>query len=613
MSLQVWLPFNGNAENHGLYNVTPTSTAWSSNSSGKIGLCAKLSTSSNFNTLLPISAWDYSEKSITFSLWVKINQAELNAVTSTKSYTSTNKTAGGTLIGRHSYKGLALRWQTNNIYSSGSLSSVVVYMAARDNASHSYATTSVNIAWDQWTHVAGIFNRDLSRLELYVNGNLSYTSAINVSYFTSAALQNSNVLLNVAEWDVGNGHGVCAPWYVNDVRIYDHALSEKEVKELAKGLVLHYKLDSLINKNLIANSALNGSWAYPSSSYSDKYSPITLEVPSGSVYTLSFDAKSTVNGDKIRTHYYSPNTTTTCISSQGITRTASDGYMSFSLSTLWERYWVIYNQSSTTAVKHIICPRLVSGEGTGTVSVRNVKFEAGAVATPWIPSEIGEILVVHDSSGFGYNGALANIVLSKDTARYSNSFMLNGSSSYIKTESKDWMVSGSTELTINFWAKTSNWTSGRMISCTESGGFNIEPGNSGYLRFPVNAYTNADKTSHVYIYDSSELQISAMPVNQWVMITCVYNAATGTKTYINGVLHHTYSRVTYGLYYNTNARFFIGCEANTASPSGPYFNGSISDFRMYSTALSAEDILELYQTSASIDKAGNIYTRELIE
>jgi hypothetical protein len=30
---------------------------------------------------------------------------------------------------------------------------------------------------------------------------------------------------------------------MNDVRIYDHALSTKEVEEIAKGLVLHYKLD----------------------------------------------------------------------------------------------------------------------------------------------------------------------------------------------------------------------------------------------------------------------------------------------------------------------------------------------------------------------------------
>ena len=36
--------------------------------------------------------------------------------------------------------------------------------------------------------------------------------------------------------DIGNGK-------LNDVRIYDHSLSPKEVKEISKGLILHYKLD----------------------------------------------------------------------------------------------------------------------------------------------------------------------------------------------------------------------------------------------------------------------------------------------------------------------------------------------------------------------------------
>jgi hypothetical protein len=71
------------------------------------------------------------------------------------------------------------------------------------------------------------------------------------------------------------------------------------------------------------------------------------------------------------------------------------------------------------------------------------------------------------------------------------------------------------------------------------------------------------------------------------MLTFVYDS-TGTRTYINGELHHTYTNTSYGIRFNTNARLFLGCEANSANPSSPYFNGQESDFRIYYTALTPE-------------------------
>jgi hypothetical protein len=47
--------------------------------------------------------------------------------------------------------------------------------------------------------------------------------------------------------------------YINDFRLYNHCLSPKEVKEISKGLVLHYPMD---NCSIEANNLLNDSHVY---------------------------------------------------------------------------------------------------------------------------------------------------------------------------------------------------------------------------------------------------------------------------------------------------------------------------------------------------------------
>ena len=45
-----------------------------------------------------------------------------------------------------------------------------------------------------------------------------------------------------------------------------------------------------------------------------------------------------------------------------------------------------------------------------------------------------------------------------------------------------------------------------------------------------------------------------------------------------------------------------------------WLNGNLSDFRIYATALSESDVLNLYQSSASLDSQGNLMlSGEVIE
>ncbi|MGK2894805.1 host specificity protein J, partial [Klebsiella michiganensis] len=66
---------------------------------------------------------------------------------------------------------------------------------------------------------------------------------------------------------------------------------------------------------------------------------INLSAPvDGTEYVLSFYAKAAINGQKVRSHFYSPNSTKKAVSSQGNTFTNSDGLCDFTLTTEWQRY-----------------------------------------------------------------------------------------------------------------------------------------------------------------------------------------------------------------------------------------------------------------------------------
>ncbi|HBZ9506349.1 TPA: DUF1983 domain-containing protein [Klebsiella pneumoniae] len=123
------------------------------------------------------------------------------------------------------------------------------------------------------------------------------------------------------------------------------------------------------------------------SSYRD-LKDITLDAPvDNAEYVYSFFAKGGENGQSMTAYFYNPNSTTSGVSSQGVSGGSVDGRMSFTLTTEWVRYWVKWKQKPGTGSKRIILARIqASSTKDQTVSITSPKLEVGNMPTEWSPA-----------------------------------------------------------------------------------------------------------------------------------------------------------------------------------------------------------------------------------
>lgn len=584
--LSVWLPLNGDLHNQGLSNITAINNGATVDNNGKIGKCYSFDGNDDFINLGNIGSYfDGSAFSICFWIYSLENKTRA-AVFSSYGLSSTSN-----------FFGLELNSSSNN-YCNNNLRFDWL-------GSDTYSPDDF-VTYDAWTHICVTYD-GVNQIKMYKNGALIQTSTrvlnaipVGNTYYLGRDSRTGSTAFNGK---------------LNDFRIYDHCLSPRECKQVSTALVLHYPLAMPGQENIIANTSHEIVCTYPASGTKDYYFVKTKSVPNETQYTLSFEARSTVDGDHLRTHFYSPNTTTTCESSQGIIKTASDGNMDFTLTTEWRRYWVVYTQTETTAIKSVICPRLCSPasypssqSGTGTVYVRNQKLEHGSHPTPWIPNPTDAEYsalgfndgIEYDVSGYGHNSTkVGAVVASADTPRYSTSSSFDGSSYIINNTST---IHLSNEFTIAWWGKVNSWQkkwegmfllqntpalqSGnnvdRILSC-------LHGSTQGVMDLAIRqAGGNAgfDHYSWPYI------------IGEWAYYACTYKAGVvrmykdGSQTYTATIQDNSSND-----YYFTIGRRNNNCDCQ------------MSDFRIYTTALSADDILELYHTPITLANNGVLMTQ----
>jgi hypothetical protein len=219
MALQVWLPLNDeNVRNQGLADVTITNNGATYNSSGKIGGCWNIPSSTNSISLVNYMNVLKTYNNYSMCAWVYITD-EPNGH-------SASILSSGTWSGTNS----CLCFGFYN-YDSG-FNRLLIPSKGTWN---SYINLSNKIVLNTWYHVA--ISYDGSKTIGYINGE--YVGESSLGGICENSSSNNLKIGGVTYTTVFGLKG-----NINDVRIYDHCLSEDEIHELSLGKIGHWCLDN---------------------------------------------------------------------------------------------------------------------------------------------------------------------------------------------------------------------------------------------------------------------------------------------------------------------------------------------------------------------------------
>jgi len=212
----------------------------------------------------------------------------------------------------------------------------------------------------------------------------------------------------------------------------------------------------------------------------------------------------------------------------------------------------------------------------------------------------------NDSWNGGNNGSIVGATQISTDCIQESCYSFNATNNnYINIAHND-NLKQTNKITVSIWANTTNWSSfadSRLISCTESGEYNITlAGNN------ITAWVHINGVYRSPAFTTNSLN------SGWHYFVFTYNNRY-LKTYLDGVYQNQYDAlVLYPIYYLNSNSLIIGGEAGSgSSPAGNYFTGSIDEVRIFSDSLPSSLIKEHYYlglnnllTSKQIDMNGYI-------
>lgn len=509
--------------------------------------------------------------------------------------------------------------------------SVAVWVKPLGNHYHYNGTIFSSGNWNHTCYAFGL-SQDNSQVDILCKGyNIYLTCAVPVNTWTHLVCTcdtnnvvrlykngeyiNSSARSDKPDSDNANRAAIGRETYangyftfngmLNDFRLYDHCLSPMEIKEISKGLILHYPLnrngwgqENLIKNNLIRKDGRAGGITFSNSTLGNEY------------ISISGTATADINQWLVNLTSLTniTNTTITISTNEIISNSARKIFLSTTKNGSWYRdvipsltaskyFTVILEEGETPRYL-----RILSQKGQIINSNLHFKLEIGDKPTPWCPNSsdvLATTMGLNDNIQYdtsGYNNNLKNFnksSFSSDTPKYNVSTELAGTS-YGTHQYLFLNDSYQKELTVSCWIKrTSSENTRRYIS-------NSWIALYLYSDFaPRISWRNSTGTSDTL---NTWAPGGAIPINTWTHI-CFTIKDGIVKYYKNGTYISTSDRTQYGTLIHGSLSNGFGGESLTSNN----WIGGLSDFCIYCTALSAEDILSLYNNSAYIDNQGNIY------
>ena len=600
MACLAWLPLNGDLKNQGIGNISLIKDGVGFGT----GLGKVSNTYMNSGALI-IKIPEMSDtKQLTFMFWAYVDSSLI--------------TDNWTLIARMDDQGTnAGSSMRIEVCPKGNYNGIYCFSNHNNpnfGLTYGCITSKQGGYYDQWVHFC--FTSDGTTFRRYMNG----VDIGNCEYSGKATFNGVFLLANSSKI------------YKQDCRIYDTCLSAKEIKEISKGLCCHYPL----NDNFVTSSVnlYDKPYCDGSPSYYTGYTLTKNKDGEGYNFNIEFSG----NGNDTWFWIQYPQFSFTDGEMYDYSCKIRINTLNFSLylraarnSNDWETPSVVtinkttdgkwielhtqitihssYTFNGTTITANPLlefCTSPLNSNGfnyAADFDIKDVQVVpiSENMSVPFSPKEFRSN-VLYDTSGFGNNGYFhdesSGVEFAPNSPRYDGCY---------KFLSKHYLIGNSpwredtylSEFTLSFW-------------------LNQEDGSGGYSTF---------FNSWGYGSDGLWLGMNVEGKGAWAFRNVSPNYATTTPFVCthNEWYHFVYVFINgnVGWYVNGNAQtwtkyndttmhildYFILGDNYSGTTWDTTFIGKISDFRWYATALTAEDIKELYNTPITITNNGTLLTQ----